>query len=259
MKERLDLILVELRFVESRTKAQWLIRKGYVTVDGKVIKKPSKHIDNASEIKLKSKFPYVGRGGLKLEAALNYFNINVKDKVCVDIGASVGGFTDCLLKHGAKKVYAVDIAHNLLHPSLICDKMHNRVVPKLDVDARELTDLDIEIDICTIDVTFASLKTILPNTPNYLKDNGDIVALVKPLFETEFYELKKYEIIDDPQTLRQIIRELVEWSVEHKFYPYGLLKSPILGKGGSIEFFLYYRINKESVDFKLENRLNELL
>ncbi|MFW9822937.1 MAG: SAM-dependent methyltransferase, partial [Candidatus Thorarchaeota archaeon] len=120
MKERIDILLVERRLVESRTKAQWLIRNGYVIVNGMEITKPGKKVDNSYEIQLTRKFPYVGRGGLKLEAALNKFSINVEDKICADIGASIGGFTDCLLQHGAKKVYAIDIATDRLHPSLIC-------------------------------------------------------------------------------------------------------------------------------------------
>ncbi|MFX1311699.1 MAG: SAM-dependent methyltransferase, partial [Promethearchaeota archaeon] len=110
MKERVDILLVERRLVESRAKAQWLIKNGYVSVNKKKITKPGKKIDNALEIHLKKAFPYVGRGGLKLEAALKEFSISVENKICADIGSSVGGFIDCLIKHGAKKVYAIDKA-----------------------------------------------------------------------------------------------------------------------------------------------------
>ncbi|KKN04711.1 hypothetical protein LCGC14_1094600, partial [marine sediment metagenome] len=110
MKERIDLLLVERRLVESRTKAQWLIKQGFVLVEGKKILKPSKRIDNILSIQLIKKFPYVGRGGLKLEVALKEFSIDATGKICADVGASVGGFTDCLLKHGARKIYAIDKA-----------------------------------------------------------------------------------------------------------------------------------------------------
>ncbi|TES93878.1 MAG: TlyA family rRNA (cytidine-2'-O)-methyltransferase, partial [Promethearchaeota archaeon] len=120
MRERLDVILVERRLVESRTKAQWLIKSGFVFVNDMKILKSSKKVDNNSKIKLSRKYPYVGRGGLKLEAALKSFSVDVKGKICVDIGASIGGFTDCLLQNGALKVYTVDTATNLLHPSLTC-------------------------------------------------------------------------------------------------------------------------------------------
>ncbi|MHA1783194.1 MAG: SAM-dependent methyltransferase, partial [Promethearchaeota archaeon] len=159
MKERIDILLVERRLVESRTKAQWLIRNGHVLVNGIKINKPGKKVDNNCLIELKKQFPYVGIGGLKLEAALKSFSIDVKNKVCADIGASIGGFTDCLLKKGALKVYAVDTATDLLHPSLKCNE--TRVVKLLGIDARKLTSMDEEIDLVTIDITFTSLKNIL--------------------------------------------------------------------------------------------------
>ena len=195
MKERLDILLVDKRLVESRTKAQWLIRNGYVLVNGVEIKKPGKRVDNRYDIRLKKEFPYVGRGGLKLEAALRHFSISVENKVCADVGASVGGFTDCLLKHGASKVYAIDTAEDLLHPSLRCEKMKNQVIPLLGIDVRKLNKLEEKVDVCTIDITFASLRDILPNIKNYLKRGGDIVVLVKPLFETDFHQESTYKII----------------------------------------------------------------
>ncbi len=164
MKKRIDVLLVENNLVESRTKAQWLIKKGYVSVDGKRILKPGRKVENSLEVQLKRNFPFVGRGGLKLQAALKAFSILVKGKVCADIGASIGGFTDCLLKHNVSKVYAIDNAEDLLHPSLRCEKMKNRVIPLLGIDARELNKLEEKVDVCTIDITFASLKDILPNS-----------------------------------------------------------------------------------------------
>jgi len=145
-KERIDILLVERRLAESRTKAQWLIKKGYIFVNKKQIIKPSKRFDNSLEIQLIKGFPYVGRGGLKLEAALKEFTLSVKEKICADIGASVGGFTDCLLKHGALKVYAIDNATDLLHPSLRCEKMKAKVIPILGVDARDLIPIEEELD-----------------------------------------------------------------------------------------------------------------
>ncbi len=259
IKERLDLLVVERRLVESRTKAQWLIKNGFVYVNGIEIRKPGKRIDNSLRIELTKEFPYVGRGGLKLEAALKEFSLNIKGKVCADIGASVGGFTDCLLKHNALKVYAIDTAQDLLHPSLRCDKMKNRVIPLLGVDARELEILKEKVDICTIDVTFTSLKAIIPNVRRFLKNDGGIIALIKPLFETEFYENNRFEIIQDSKVLKEIITELIEWCVNEGFFPYGIIKSPILGKGGSLEFFVYLRIDKESDYYDYKNRVNYLL
>ncbi|MBY9014137.1 MAG: TlyA family RNA methyltransferase [Candidatus Lokiarchaeota archaeon] len=195
MKERLDIVLVEKRLVESRTKAQWLIKSGYVLVNDMKILKPSKKVEINSKIKLTKKFPYVGRGGIKLEAALNSFSIDVKEKICVDIGASVGGFTDCLLQYGASKVYTVDTGHNLLHPSLTCKD--DKVVELFGVDARELKSLPEEINIVTVDLTFSSLRSVLPNIKNFLNQDGDVIVLVKPLFETNFHQEKSFKIIKD--------------------------------------------------------------
>jgi len=257
MKERIDIILVERRLVESRVKAQWLMKNGFVLVNGVVLKKPGKKVDNKANITLKNEFPYVGRGGLKLEAALNKFSILVENKVCTDIGASIGGFTDCLIKHKALKVYAIDTAKNVLHPSLM--SKHNKIIKLLGVDARSLIELDEKIDIVTIDITFASLKTILPNVKNYLKGNGDIIVLVKPLFETNFYDKKFFKIITNFQRLKKILHDFLYWSFENGFFPYGITQSPILGKGGSIEFLIHFRIDKERKQFKIFNEIEEII
>ena len=240
MKERLDILLVERRLVESRTKAKWLIKNGYVLVNGCLIKKPSKKVDNSYEITLKAPFPYVGKGGLKLEAALKEFSIIVKKKVCVDIGASIGGFTDCLLKNGALKVYAIDTAKDLLHPSLLCNK--KQVVALLGVDARKLSNLGEKVDIIVVDITFSSLKVLLPKVLKFLKISGDIIVLVKPIFETNFYEKQKFRIIKDKTALREILHDFLKWSTKNKLFPQSVIKSPILGKGGSIEFLVHFKL-----------------
>ena len=256
MKERLDIVLVDRRLVESRTKAQWLIKSGFVFVNDTKILKTSKRVDINSKINLTKKYPYVGRGGLKLEAALKSFSVNVTGKICVDIGASVGGFTDCLLQHGALRVYTVDTATNLLHPSLTCKD--DKIVEFFGVDARELTSLPEEIDITTVDVTFSSLRSVLPNVKSYLKQDGDIIVLVTPLFETNFHQEKKFKIIKDLTILKRILKEFIEWSKMNSLYPKGLIASPLLGKGGSIEFLVHIQIDKECV-FKTDNTINEVL
>jgi len=256
MKERLDIILVGRRLVESRTKAQWLIKNGFVIVDGKEVKKPGKLVNNSLKITLIKEYPYVGKGGLKLEAAIKEFSILVDGKVCADIGASVGGFTDCLLKHGAVKVYAIDTATDLLHPSLLCKDF---VIKLLGVDARTLESLDEKVDLLTIDITFASLRAILPKSQELVKNDGDIIALVKPLFETEFYEESKFNIIQDPKELREILVNLLNWSINNKIYPIGLIKSPLLGKGGSIEFFVHFKINLDNPEFDYNSRIEEII
>jgi 23S rRNA (cytidine1920-2'-O)/16S rRNA (cytidine1409-2'-O)-methyltransferase len=259
MKERLDVLLVERRLVESRVKAQWLIKNGHVIVNDKSVVKPGKKIENTSIIKLTKKFPYVGRGGLKLEAALKRFSVVVSEKLCVDIGASVGGFTDCLLKHGAIKVYAVDTAKELLHPSLKCKD--DKIVELLGVDARQMKMLPVKVDIATVDVTFSSLKSILPNIKNYLNKNGDIIVLVKPLFETSFRKDLRFKIIKDLSVLKEILRDLLEWCIGNSFFPNDLIVSPLLGKGGSIEFLIHLKIDTDynfNFEFALEKAFREV-
>jgi len=259
MKERLDIILVERRYVESRTKAQWLIENGLVYVNGKVVLKPGKKVENFHEILLVKDFPYVGRGGLKLEAALKDFSIEVKSKVCADIGANIGGFTDCLIKHGARRVYAIDTATDLLHPSLRCEKAKNKVIPLLGVDARILNKLNESVDLVTVDVTFTTIRSILPNVKKYLKSEGDIIVLIKPLFETDFYDEPKLEVITDSKRLYEILMDLLEWCLSNGFFPYGILKSPLLGKGGSIEFFILLKTKNSEQNYNFQNKLTKLI
>ena len=257
MKERLDILLVERRLVESRTKAQWLIKNGFVLVNGILLNKPGKKVDNLAEIILKQNFPYVSRGGIKLEAALDNFSIDVEQKTCLDLGASIGGFTDCFLQRGAKKVYAVDTAKDLLHPSLICKK--NQVIRLEETDARNLIKLGEIVDIIAIDITFASLKEILPNSKHYLKDEGDIVVLVKPLFENMSGKQDKFRIITNENDLKHILKDLTDWALANKIFPINIIKSPILGKGGSIEFLIHFKINRENLTDKLGNNINFMI
>jgi len=258
MRERLDILLVDKHLVESRTKAQWLIKNGNVLVNNNKIIKPGKKIDNKANIELIKQFPYVGMGGLKLEFALEKFAIQVKEKICADLGASIGGFTDCLLKYGAKKVYSIDTASGFLHPSLKCQK--EKVIDLSGVDVRLIDKLDDFVDIIVIDITFSSLKDILPNTRNYLKQNGEIIVLVKPTFEIDFKNINRFEVISDKPRLKQILCELIEWGFNHEFYPQDIIRSSLLGKGGSIEYFIHFKILKGNLGNKEEihNKINSL-
>lgn len=261
MKERIDIILVERRLVESRTKAQWLITNGFVKVDGKKIQKPGKKVENTLKIELEKEFPYVGRGGLKLEAALKKFSILVEGKTCMDVGASVGGFTDCLLKHGAKKVYAIDKATDVLHPSLRCEKNKERVVPMLGIDARNSITIKEKVDLCTIDITFASLKTILPHIKPVIKESGDIIALVKPFFEIEYEDGIKFnfKMKLDPLQLYQILIDLIQWCNNNQFFPINLIKSPILGKDASNEFLLHLKVKDSDLMLDFKNLIKNVI
>ncbi|MBY8989489.1 MAG: TlyA family RNA methyltransferase [Candidatus Lokiarchaeota archaeon] len=255
MKERIDIILVERRLVESRTKAQWLIINGFVKVDGKIIQKPGKKVENSLKVELEKDFPYVGKGGLKLEAALKEFSIIVDGKICMDVGASVGGFTDCLLKHGAKKVYAIDNATDMLHPSLRCEKNKERVVPMLGIDARNSINIQEKVDLCTIDITFASLKIILPQVKPVIKESGEIIALIKPFFEIENENDVKvnFKSKQDPPRLHQILIDLIQWCNNNQFFPIHLIKSPILGKEDSNEFFINLKLKDSGLKLDFNN------
>ncbi len=238
MKERLDILLVERRLTESRMKAQWLIRNKCVMVNGRLVEKPGKKIDNSANIWLTKKFPYVGKGGLKLEKALKEFLIPVEGKVCVDVGSSVGGFTDCLIKHGAKTVYSIDTATDLLHPSLICN---DRVKKLLGQDIRKIEHLPEKASIITIDVTFSSLREILPRVRNLVYSDGDIIVLVKPQFETNFYE-KNSENFNNPRRIKMIVSSLINWCQEHQLFVHKCIKSPNLGKTFSFETLLHIKL-----------------
>ncbi|MFW9898411.1 MAG: hypothetical protein ACFFDO_04040, partial [Candidatus Thorarchaeota archaeon] len=147
----------------------------------------------------------------------------------------------------------------LLHPSLRCEKMKNKVIPMLGIDARNLKKLAERVDICTVDVTFTTIRAILFNIKNYMKREGNIITLIKPLFETEFYESNKFKIITDSVKLRQIMIELMEWSIQNKVFPYGIIKSPLLGEGGSIEFFIHYRIDKERLNYNYKKSIRKVV
>ncbi len=258
MRERVDILLVDRHLVESRTKGQWLIKNGYVLINNEKVTKSGKKIDNEAKIELIKQFPYVGMGGLKLEFALEKFSIPIKEKICADLGSSVGGFTDCLLKHGAKKVYSIDTASGFLHPSLTCQ--NKKVIELSGVDARLINKLGDMVDIIVIDITFASLKDVLPNTKYYLKKNGDIIVLVKPIFEVDFENSDKFEVISDKNRLKQILYELTEWGFNHDFYPQDIIKSSLIGKGSSIEFFIHFKISKRSIlkEEKINEKINSL-
>ncbi|MFN3347021.1 MAG: TlyA family RNA methyltransferase [Candidatus Bipolaricaulaceae bacterium] len=237
-KTRLDLLLVEKGLAPSRAKAQALILAGQVRVNGVVVDKPGALVAPTSLLELLSPPKYVSRGGEKLAGALRAFRLDPREKICVDIGASTGGFTDCLLQHGAKKVYAVDVGHGQLHWKLRNDP---RVVVKEGVNARFLRFEDIgePVDLATIDVSFISLRLILPRLVGLVRGEGDVVPLVKPQFEAGPERVRK-GVVRDPQVQREVLQELIHfirkelgWSVK------GAIPSPLLGPKGNREFFLH--------------------
>jgi len=231
--------MVEKGLVPSREKAQALIMIGGVKVNGQVMRKPGQKIREDALIEiLQPPCPYVSRGGIKLEGAIKGFGINVEGKVCLDVGASTGGFTDCLLQHGAKRVYAVDVGWGQLHwklrndPRVIClEKKNIRYLPKEEIPE--------EVDLVTIDTSFISLKLVIPAVLKFLKEKAEILALIKPQFEVGKGEVGKGGVVRDPEKHKRVIEEIRIFSQNLGLHPIGVIESPILGPKGNKEFFIY--------------------
>jgi 23S rRNA (cytidine1920-2'-O)/16S rRNA (cytidine1409-2'-O)-methyltransferase len=241
-KLRLDVLLVERGLFESREKAQRAIMAGSVRVGEAVADKAGTRVPQDAEVSVQDKSRYVGRGGLKLEAALKHFNIDPAGKVCLDIGASTGGFTDCLLQHGAEKVHAVDVGHSQLDWKV---RSNPRVVVREKLNARFLTHEEIPdaIDICVIDVSFISLTLILPAAFGLLKPDGVILALIKPQFELGKDEVDKGRgVVRDPEAQQRAV-EKIEHFVRDTLAKncHGVIESPILGGEGNREFLACLR------------------
>lgn len=238
MKERLDILLVKKGLCPSREKAKASIMAGIVYVDGQKSDKAGNMVDEDAEIIVKSNIcPYVSRGGLKLEKSMKEWNLNLENKVCMDIGASTGGFTDCMLQNGATKVYAIDVGYGQLDYKLRIDE---RVVNMEKCNVRYLDPETIAepIDFISIDVSFISLKLIFPVCAKVLADDGQIVCLVKPQFEAGREQVGKKGIVRDKNVHREVIENVIQYAADNGFYPVGLTFSPVTGAKGNIEYLL---------------------
>ena len=238
MKERLDILLVKKGLCPSREKAKASIMAGIVYVDGQKSDKAGNMVDEDAEIIVKSNIcPYVSRGGLKLEKSMKEWNLNLENKVCMDIGASTGGFTDCMLQNGATKVYAIDVGYGQLEYKLRIDE---RVVNMEKCNVRYLDPETIAepIDFISIDVSFISLKLIFPVCAKVLADDGQIVCLVKPQFEAGREQVGKKGIVRDKNVHREVIENVIQYAADNGFYPVGLTFSPVTGAKGNIEYLL---------------------
>jgi len=244
-KVRLDKLLLDRGLVRSRERAKALILSGKVWVAGKKIDKAGTQVDIGVPIELKTPdHPYVSRGGLKLEAALRSFQIVLTNKIAMDVGASTGGFTDCLLKHGAKKVYAIDVGYGLLDWHLRQDK---RVILIERQNIRYLPKGTIPepIDIATIDVSFISLKKVIPKVKEFLRSEAEIVALIKPQFEVGKGQVGKGGIVRDETKQRQVVHDISNFCVSLGFVIKGVIPSPILGAKGNQEYLLYGKLRNK--------------
>jgi 23S rRNA (cytidine1920-2'-O)/16S rRNA (cytidine1409-2'-O)-methyltransferase len=239
MKTRLDRLLVERGLAESREKAQALIMAGEVTVNSQKASKPGQSVESASALEVLARPPFVGRGGLKLAAALRHFAIDATGKVCLDIGASTGGFTDALLQTGAARVHAVDVGAGQIDWKLRADP---RVALHERVNARylEFAEIGERVDLIVCDVSFISVTLILPAAVPLLHPDGQMVILVKPQFEAGKGQVGKGGIVRDPQ-IHQAVCERVAMSVREYGFHTAVMESPILGAEGNKEFLLHAR------------------
>ena len=238
-KRRIDSLLVAEGLVASRAKAQALIMAGEVTVDGRLVTKPGTLIKEGAAIVISEPPPFVSRGGIKLDHALDEFRLDVRGEVAADIGASTGGFTDCLLKRGASRVYAIDVGYGQLDYRLRQDP---RVVVMERVNARYPIPLPEKVDLATIDLSFISVTKVILSVAQLLKDGGYLVVLVKPQFESRKGEVGKGGIIKDPQLHAAILGRFITWVVDNGFRLKGLIVSPILGTEGNKEFFVLLKM-----------------
>jgi 23S rRNA (cytidine1920-2'-O)/16S rRNA (cytidine1409-2'-O)-methyltransferase len=234
-KYRLDDLLVSRGIVETKNKAHGLIMAGDIMVNRKVVTKAGTQVLEDSLIEVVKKLPYVSRGGIKLEHALSGFNLDVSSLVALDIGASTGGFTDCLLQKGASRVYAVDVGYGQLEYKLRQDP---RVVVMDKTNVHYPLQLPEKVDLATIDVSFISVAKVIPNLIEHLKPEGCIVLLLKPQFEAERQEVGKGGIIKDPAVHATIIGRFIIWAIENRLRLRGLIESPITGAEGNREYLL---------------------
>lgn len=251
MKKRADVILFEKGLVESREKAKRVIMEGSVFVGNRRIDKPGEKLDEDVEIIIKENpITYVSRGGLKLEKAIELFKIDLANKVAMDIGASTGGFTDCMLLNGVSKVFAVDVGYGQLDWRLRNDP---RVIVMERTNIRNVTydDIGEKIDFISIDVSFISLRLVLPVAKSLLKENGEVIALIKPQFEAGRDKVGKKGIVRDKNIHYEVIESIAEFSKGLGFGINGLSYSPITGATGNIEFLIYLRNNCEKT---IENK-----
>lgn len=245
MKERLDVLLVKRNLAESREKAKAIIMSGIVYVEGQKEDKAGTSFPEESTIEVRGKtMPYVSRGGYKLEKAIANFDITLEDKVCSDVGSSTGGFTDCMLQNGAKKVFAIDVGTNQLAWKLRIDE---RVVSMEKTNIRYVTpeDLGEAVEFSSIDVAFISLTKVLTPIRNYLSDDGEIVALIKPQFEAGREKVGKKGVVREIETHYEVVEMIFSYALSIGFKILNFEFSPITGPEGNIEYLVHLQKTEE--------------
>jgi 23S rRNA (cytidine1920-2'-O)/16S rRNA (cytidine1409-2'-O)-methyltransferase len=235
----LDELLVARGLAPSRSKAQQLAMAGQVLVEGQIVDKAGKRVPSNAAVEVKNRLPYVSRGGLKLEAALDTFGLDPTGQICADIGASTGGFTDCLLKRGAARVYAIDVGYGQLAWTLRTDP---RVVVMEQVNVRFLEELPEWVNLATIDVSFISLRLVLPCVAKLLIPTGQVVALIKPQFEVGKGSVGRGGVVRAPELHRAAIEGVMAKAEALGFTPAGIIRSPIRGPAGNVEFLAWLKL-----------------
>lgn len=252
---RLDVLLRRRGLVSSRERAQRLIGAGQVLVDDRVADKASAQVEEDARIEIRHGLPYVSRGGYKLAKALDTFDIDPAGWVVADVGASTGGFSDCLLQRGTKRVYAIDVGYGQLDWRLRND---SRVVVMERTNARYLERLPEAIDLVTIDVSFISLRLILPQAIEWLAAGGQVIALIKPQFEAGPDRVGKGGVVRDEDTRRAVLREVLSWALAHGWSLFGLTTSPIKGAKGNVEFLAWLGTDRPAI-LDLEQAINDVV
>ncbi len=258
MPQRLDVYLFENNLSESREKAKALIMSGIVFVDNQKVDKAGYSVKEGQKVEVRGEtLKYVSRGGLKLEKAMNEFSIDLKDKICADIGASTGGFTDCMLQNGAKKVYSIDVGYGQLSWKLRTDE---RVVNLERTNFRYCTKEQIpdELDFASVDVSFISLKIILPVLKELMKQNGECVCLIKPQFEAGKEKVGKKGVVREASTHLEVVEKIKDFSLSIGFSVLNLEFSPIKGPQGNIEYLIHLK-NDDKAEFLAKITPDELI
>ncbi len=235
---RLDAAVIQASIADSIEMAQAFVLARRILVNGSIATKPGQQVNAGSIVELVPNQEYVGRGGIKLNQALIDFGIDVSNWTCLDVGASTGGFTDCLLKRGANRIYAVDVGYGQLDYNLRID---HRVISMERTNARFPLDISEKVDLITIDVSFISIKTILPSVLENLKPNGSIIALIKPQFEADKGEVARGGVIREPILHANILARIIAWLVSNNYRILNLVRSVVTGDKGNKEFFVLIR------------------
>jgi 23S rRNA (cytidine1920-2'-O)/16S rRNA (cytidine1409-2'-O)-methyltransferase len=255
-RRRLDLVLVERGLVTTRSLAKVLVMAGEIRVDGATAVKASMLVGPESLVEVVTPAPYVSRGGYKLAAALQQFEVDVSGRICADVGACTGGFTDVLLQSSAARVYAIDVGYGQLDWKLRNDP---RVVVMERTNARHLASLPEQVDFASIDVSFISLRLVLQAVRRWMSPQGQIIALIKPQFEAGPELVGKGGIVRSPEVHESVLRDVLFWASDHRLITAGLIRSPITGAQGNVEFLAWLTVGAGGQALDLETAIRAVL